>query len=219
MKYSKTIYIAFTIVLSFGVISCKDGTNTSSPNESDLIAKINAVQEQIMVQGNITAEEEQAISSLCSIMTKDDGLANHSPEDRMVLKDVDVTPVYSGCEGQLGKPLRTCFNEKIEAFIKNEFDINIVKDLNLPQEKEVEAFFIIDENGAPSGFKIRNAEVTIQAEILRIFRNIPKMKPALHNGKNVAVLCSIVVKYGNTITVESVYIPEYPEDENKEFVN
>jgi len=214
MKYSKSIFIVFTLAVSFGIISCKDGTSTSSQNESGLIAKINAVQEQIMVQGNITDEEEQAISSLCSIMTKDDGLANHKTEDRMVLKNVDEAPVYSGCEGHLGKPLRTCFNAKIEAFINNEFDIKIAKDLNLPKEKEVEAFFIIDENGLPSGFKIRNAEVTIQAEILRILRNIPAMKPAVHKGKNVAVLCSIIIQYSNTIAVKSVYIPEYPNDES-----
>ena len=71
MKYSKSIFIAFTLAISFGIISCEDGTSTSSQNDSGLIAKINAVQEQIMVQGNITDEEEQAISSLCSIMKKD----------------------------------------------------------------------------------------------------------------------------------------------------
>ena len=43
--------------------------------ESELIMKINAVQHQLMAQGNITEEEEQAILSLCSIMSKDDGLA------------------------------------------------------------------------------------------------------------------------------------------------
>ena len=49
--------------------------------ESELIIKINAVQQQEMAQGNITEEEERAILSLCSIMSKDDGLANYSPNE------------------------------------------------------------------------------------------------------------------------------------------
>ena len=60
--------------------------------ESELIMKINAVQQQVMAQGNITEEEERAILSLCSIMSKDDGLANYSPDDRIILKDVEIAP-------------------------------------------------------------------------------------------------------------------------------
>ena len=44
--------------------------------ESELIMKINAVQQQVMAQGFITEDEEQAMLSLCSIMSHDDGLAN-----------------------------------------------------------------------------------------------------------------------------------------------
>ena len=36
------------------------------------------------------------------------------------------------------------------------------------------------------------------------------MKPAIHKGNSVAVLCSIIVKYGNEIEVEVDYIPERP---------
>ena len=38
--------------------------------ESELIMKINAVQQQVMAQGNITEEEERAILSLCSIVKR-----------------------------------------------------------------------------------------------------------------------------------------------------
>ena len=56
--------------------------------------------------------------------------------------------------------------------------------------------------------KVRNSELTIQAEILRVLRKVPIMKPAIHKGNSVAVLGSIIVKYGNEIDV--VYIPERP---------
>ena len=178
--------------------------------ESELIMKINAVQQQVMAQGNITEEEERAILSLCSIMSKDDGLANYSLDDRMILKNVEIAPVYNGCEKLSEKEIKKCFNNKVSTFIKREFNLNISRDLNLSEPRQVEAFFIINENGNLTGMKVRNSELTIQAEILRVLRKVPVMKPAIHNGNNVAVLCSIIVKYGNEIEVDVVYIPERP---------
>ena len=178
--------------------------------ESELIMKINAVQQQVMAQGNITEEEERAILSLCSIMSKDDGLANYSPDDRMILKDVEIAPIYNGCDKLSEKEIKKCFNNKVSTFIKREFNLNISRDLNLSEPKQVEVFFIINENGNLTGMKVRNSELTIQAEILRVLRKVPIMKPAIHKGNSVAVLCSIIVKYGNEIEVEVDYIPERP---------
>ena len=180
--------------------------------ESELIMKINAVQQQVMVQGFITEDEEQAMLSLCSIMSHDDGLANYNPDNRMILKDVEIAPVYYGCEELSEKETKKCFNNKVSKFIKREFNLNISKDLNLSEPKLVEAFFIINENGNLTGKKVRNSEVTIQAEILRVLRKMPVMKPAIHNGESVSVLCSIIVKYGNEIEIDVVYIPERPND-------
>ncbi|MDW7693042.1 hypothetical protein R9C00_10060 [Flammeovirgaceae bacterium SG7u.111] len=201
-------------IISFGLlcVSCKESPDASKNTESELIMKINAVQEQVMAQGNMTKEEEQAILSLCSIVSHDDGLANFSPDNRMILKDVEIAPVYMGCEGLSKEKTKECFNNKVSTFIKREFNLNVSKDLNLSEPKQVEAFFIIDENGNLTGMKVRDSEVTIQAEILRVLRKMPVMKPAIHNGKNVAVLCSIRIKYGNEIDIDVVYIPERPSD-------
>ena len=49
-------------------------------------------------------------------------------------------------------------------------------------------------------------------EILRVLRKIPVMRPATHNGESVAVLCSIILSYGDEIEVEAVYIPERPDN-------
>ncbi len=174
--------------------------------------KIYAVQQQVMAQGNITEDEEQAMLSLCSIMSHDDGLANYNPDNRMILKDVEIAPVYNGCEELSEEEIKKCFNNKVSTFIKREFNLSVSKDLNLSEPKRVEAFFIINENGNLTGMKVRNSELTIQAEILRVLRKMPVMKPAIHNGKSVPVLCSIIVKYGNEIEIDVVYIPERPND-------
>jgi hypothetical protein len=194
------LLLLFIPLISFG----------QKKTESELIMKINAVQQQVMAQGNITEDEEQAMLSLCSIMSYNDGLANYNPDNRMILKDVEIAPIYFGCEELSNKEIKKCFDNKVSTFIKREFNLNISKDLNLSEPKQVETFFIINEMGNLTGMKVRNSELNIQAEILRVLRKMPLMEPAVHKGKNVSVLCSIVVRYGNEIEIDVVYIPERP---------
>ena len=203
------------LILIFGSLlfasSCKEESNSLKNTESDLITKINAVQQQVMAQGNMTEEEEKALLSLCSIVSHDDGLATYTTDNSMLLKDVENTPVYNGCEELLIEETRECFNNKVSTFIMREFNLSVSKDLNLSEPKLVEAFFIINENGNLTGMKVRDSEVTVQAEILRVLRKMPVMKPATHNGESISVLCSIIVKYGNNVEVDVVYIPERPD--------
>ena len=201
-----------TLSISLLCISCKETTDSSKMTESELIKKINAVQEQVMAQGNITKEEEQALLGLCGIISHNDGLANYNPDSRMILKDVDLAPVYEGCEELSKEETMNCFINKVSTFIKREFNIELSKELNLSEPKQVDVFFIINESGNLTGMKVRNSEVTIQGEILRVLRKIPVMKPAVHNGKSVSVLCSIIIKYGNDIEIDVVYIPELPDE-------
>jgi len=209
-QFNNLMVISSIFMVLLGV-SCKEETNSAKTTKSELILKINAVQEQVMAQGTMTEKEEQALLSLCSIVSQEDGMAIYTSDDSIILKDVDIAPVYNGCEELSIEDTRDCFNTKISTFIKREFNLSVSKDLNLPEPKQVEAFFIINENGHLTGMKVRDSEVTVQAEILRVLRKIPVMKPAIHNGDPVSVICSIIVTYGNNIDVDVVYIPERPE--------
>ena len=208
---SHYLIVVSTIFMVLLFFSCKEESNSEKNTESDLKMKINAVQEQVMAQGNMTEEEEQALLSLCSIVSHDDGLATYTTDNSIILKDVEIAPVYNGCEDLTIEETRECFNDKVSAFIKREFNMNVSKDLNLSEPKQVEVFFIINEKGNLTGMKVRDSEVTVQAEILRVLRKTPVMKPATQNGESVSVLCSIIITYGNNIVVDVVYIPERPD--------
>ena len=181
-------------ILSLGLlhISCNETADTAKMTESELIIRVNSVQEQIMAQGNISEKEEQALLGLCRIISHNDGLANHDPEDRMILKDVDFAPVYAGCEEMSKEETMNCFVNKISTFIKQEFNQELSKELHLSEPKQVDVFFIINESGELTGMKVRDSDVTIQGEILRVLRKMPAMKPAKHEEKVVSVLCSMV---------------------------
>jgi|GEM_PF-623333 len=209
-KFQKLMFVSSIFIVLF-CFSCREESNSLKNIESDLITKINAVQEQVMAQGNMTRMEEKALLSLCSIVSQDDGLATYTTDNSMILKSVEIAPVFNGCEGLSLEETRECFNNKISTFIKREFDLSVSKDLNLSERKQVEVFFIINENGNLTGMKVRDSEVTIQAEILRVLRKIPIMEPASHNKESVSVLCSIIVRYGDNVEVDVVHVPERPD--------
>jgi len=173
-----------------------------------LIIKINAVQKQMMVQGNISEEEKLAILSLASLVSQNNGFDNNSLDDAILFKDVKNAPIYNGCEGLSEEGTKKCFSESILKLIKQEFNSSIAHALDISEPQQVAAFFVIDKNGNMSNIKVRDAELTIQAEIGRVLRKIPKMKPATQDGINVSVLCSILITYGSEIIIEFVYIPE-----------
>ncbi len=207
-KYQALIIFSLTLFILF-TISCGQESQSSRKSESELINKVNAVQQQIMVQGNMSKEEELALSSLCSLVSPVDGFDNKYITDGAILfKDVKNAPIYNGCEGLSEEETKKCFNESISKFIKQEFNSSIINALDISEAQEVAAFFIIDENGNLSGMKIRDTEVTIQAEIGRVLRKIPKIKPATQDGINVPVLCSMLVTYDSEIIIEFVYIPQ-----------
>ena len=199
------------LFLGLSLVSCIKKKDSPGHNESELLQKINAVQEQVMAQGNLTKEEEQAMLSLCSIMSNNDGLANYNPNARMVLKDVDFVPVLVGCEALSKEDTRHCFKQNVKFFIETEFNLNLSQDLNLSSPKQVEAFFIIDDTGHLTGMKVRDSEITIQAEIIRVLKRMPVMTPALYQDQEVSVLCSLLLTYGDEIKVDIIPIPEFPD--------
>ena len=73
-QFNNLMVISSIFMVLLGV-SCKEETNSAKTTKSELILKINAVQEQVMAQGTMTEKEEQALSSLCSIVSQEDGMA------------------------------------------------------------------------------------------------------------------------------------------------
>lgn len=180
------------------MITDYDSSDNSIVNaaNSELIGKVNLVQKQIIKQGNISEKEKQEILSLVSLVINDDGFDGNI-ERAIPFDDVENAPIYSGCENLSNEETKKCFHESITNFIIAEFNSEIAENLNISEVKTVDAFFQVDKNGMISNIKVRDSEVTIQAEIARVLRKIPRMKPATQNGKNVPILHSIQVSYGN----------------------
>ena len=150
-----------------------------------------------MIQGNISKKEQQALLSLASLVaTDEDFTSSKDMENAIPFDDVETIPTFSGCESFSGKDLKRCFKEKIHQIFKDQFNPNIAKELGITEQKNVEVFFRVTKNGNISNLKVRDANVVVQAEIVRILKQLPVMKPGSQNGETVDVMCAMKIPYG-----------------------
>lgn len=174
--------------------SCKQNANSS---ESELINKVNAVHKQMMVQGNISEQERQAILSLASLVANDEDFTDEREVKNVIQFDVvENVPVYPGCEGLSQEESKQCFIESINHLVETQFNADIAKNLGISEPQKVEVIFKIGKNGKMSNLKVRDANVTIQAEAARVIKQLPVMKPATQNGEVVEVMCSTIIPFG-----------------------
>lgn len=188
--------LVFSIVIQACGVKA-EASASATGSESELIKRVNAVQEQMMKQGNVSEAEREAILALASLVSGDDSRTK-SEEVSGVLEfdDADKTPVYPGCEGNSAEETKACFMQMVNKLVEKEFDSSIAKDLGITEEKTVEAIFKITEAGEMTNLKVRDANVRIQAEVARVMRLLPRFEPAVHNDQQVAVMCTVVVAYG-----------------------
>tara|TARA_R110002073_G_scaffold4213_1_gene27935 strand:+ start:73478 stop:73744 length:267 start_codon:yes stop_codon:yes gene_type:complete len=86
--------------------------------------------------------------------------------------------------------------QQINEFVATHFNAYIAKDLEITEKQNVEAFFKIGTNGKISNLKVRDANVAIQAEVIRVLKKLTAMKPATQNGEVVAVMYTTSIIYG-----------------------
>lgn len=200
-RIRSTFYSMVFLLLLLGWVSAcgikSEASAAAGGKKSELIKRVNAVQEQMMVQGNISEEERQAILALASLVSGDDSrTSSEDLADALEFEEVDKTPIYPGCEGKMAAATKTCFMDQINQLFANEFDKSIAESLGIDEQQSVEVIFRITETGEIANLKVREAPVRIQSEAARIMRLLPTMKPAIHQGQKVSVMCMIAVPYG-----------------------
>ena len=105
-------------------------------------------------------------------------------------------PVFPGCEK--ANNLSYCFQDKLNEHIKANF---IYPELALKEKMEgvVNVNFIISKNGSIINILTNGPHVILEKETRRIISLLPKMTPALYNGKKVNV------PYSTSLTFKMPY--------------
>ena len=106
----------------------------------------------------------------------------------MIIEDV---PVFPGCKGNK-EELKKCFSKKVQKHFSRKFDADLPNELGLSAgRKRVFIGFKIDKNGNIVNVQARAPHPKIKSEVVKVMKQLPKMKPGRQSGKPVGVKYSI----------------------------
>ena len=107
---------------------------------------------------------------------------------------VDQKPIFPGCENFPTEDLRfVCFNKKIMNHIKQYFEYpELARQMGI--QGKVYVNFVIEKNGRVSSVTIaRGVDKLIDDEAIRIIRKLPRLSPAMNNGKAVRMQYTVPI--------------------------
>jgi len=111
---------------------------------------------------------------------------DYSNADVVPFASIDQVPVYPGCENE--KDQKGCMVKKIAAFVGDNFDTSLSKNLGLEAgKKRVYVQFTVDKTGKIVDVKARGPHEDLEIEAVRVVNGLPTMKPGEQNGKKVGV--------------------------------
>ena len=106
----------------------------------------------------------------------------------MIIEDV---PVFPGCKGNKDQ-LKKCFSKKVQKHFSKKFDADLPNELGLTAgRKRVFIGFKIDRTGNIVDIQARAPHPKIKNEVIKVMKQLPKMKPGKQRGKPVGVKYSI----------------------------
>jgi protein TonB len=106
----------------------------------------------------------------------------------MIIEDV---PVFPGCKGSKDQ-LKKCFSKKVQKHFSKKFDADLPNELGLSAgRKRVFIGFKIDKTGNIVDVQARAPHPKIKNEVVKVMKQLPRMKPGKQRGKPVGVKYSI----------------------------
>ena len=179
-----------------------------SQSDSEVMNKINELAEAIMKKGEMTPEEEKALKLLTTeaqpgdkvytsvqeyLNETEDTLRINKNQDYLIA-EIEKVPTYPGCSGD-NETLKKCFTKRISAFIGENFNTKLGKDLGLTGRQRIVVQFKIDKSGSIADVKAKAPKPELEAEAIRIVQKLPQMQPGEQDGKKVSVIYSLPIVF------------------------
>ena len=95
---------------------------------------------------------------------------------------IEKPPVYIGCEDLTINEMNACFNQKLKADFTKAFRIPSVVE-NEEYKGTVNIVFIVDKSGSFDVLYVNAMYPELEAEVKRVFSELPKIQPATYNGR------------------------------------
>ncbi len=140
---------------------------------------------------NVKAEEVKPKTK------EDEVVAKEIKKEKKIetLNTIEQAPVYPGCEGKSTESAKKkCMITNINKFVNSKFNTYVAQDIGLDSGlQKIWVSFIIDKNGYANVTRTRAKHEALKKEALRVVSKLPKMKPAMKNGKRVDILYNLPI--------------------------
>ncbi len=138
---------------------------------------------------------------VCTLLMGINMYAQNESDASSLTKEADVpfatienVPVFPGCEGSDNMILKKCMSENIARVVSENFDMKLVKSLDLkPRKYRIAVQFKIDKTGNVVDIRSRADHEMLEAEAIRVVSLLPQMRPGKQRGQEVGVLYALPI--------------------------
>jgi TonB family protein len=202
---AKRMKFALLLPLVFGMlfyVSCQNEAKklTVSEQLDELLLEIE------QRDSGLTKEETKKLMDVIVKGVKIDPNKKSSSESVKLIESIDTNvlsvpfavidraPVFPGCEGLELEEGKNCFQQKMEAHIRENFQYPMEAQEN-GIEGRVYVQFTINENGLVEEYRMRGPDPLLEEEAARIVKLLPKFEPGEQKGEPVKVPFSIPINF------------------------
>lgn len=141
-------------------------------------------------EGSATHESSEAIEA-----TSKDVEEVPVPEGVIAEELADTPVVYPGCRGTVDE-IRACNKEKFIAYLKEEFNSDLAKDLGLRMgDHEITTIVHIDKTGKCHTLRVNAPHKVLEEEAKRVIESVPQLVPATKNREPVGVTFKLPLNF------------------------
>jgi len=156
-----------------------------TPEKIEIVEDEKDVEETVIKSTETDETEAVEVDEIEEVEEDEEEVADVS---FMIIEDV---PVFPGCKGNKAK-LKKCFSKKVQKHFLRKFNQDLPNEVGLsPGKKKVYIGFKIDRQGNVVNIQVRAPHPRIKKEVIRVMKQLPKMKPGKQRGKPVGVKYSI----------------------------
>ncbi|WP_281846201.1 M56 family metallopeptidase [Olleya namhaensis] len=170
--------------------SCSNGEPVLKDSDNNQITpKVITVVEDVAVT---TTGEDVGVMTIVEDVDVDDA---RNLEIEVPFSKLDQSPLFEACQSITGKSeQKKCFSDQVTRHIATNFNTKLGKDLSLVKGvKRINVMFRIDKDGLVYDVEARAPHPNLETEAIRVINSLPKITPAIHEGKTVNVTYALPI--------------------------
>ena len=163
----------------------------AAPEVIEVIEDTEEIEETVIESTEITQE---TVVANVDLEASDIDVLEEEEEIVVPFAVIEEVPVFPGCEGLSKADQRTCFQQKVQEHIRDNFKYpETAEELGIQGKVFVQ--FTIGTDGHVTDIKARGPDHLLEMEAKRIIASLPAMKPGRQRNRNVKVPYSIPINF------------------------